>query len=96
MGAGAPRFILEGYRQTATAPFRRLARTQLLLKGDPRRTGQGGLCYGDSGSPQFPGDSDVAVALLSNPGETCREGIRSQRLDTRAVRAFLSRYVAVP
>ena len=95
-GDGEPRYIFDGYRQTARAPFRALTRTQLLLDGDPRRTGHGGLCYGDSGGPQFLGETGVAASLLSHAGDTCREGIQGQRLDTRAVRRFLSRYVDVP
>jgi hypothetical protein len=95
-GDGEPRYILEGYRQTATAPFRALTRSHLKLDGNPRHTGQGGLCLGDSGGPQLLGDTGVAASLLSDPGPTCREGILAQRLDTPAVRVFLARYVNLP
>ena len=86
-GNGAPQFVFEGYRQTATARLRALTARQLVLKSG----GRGGLCLGDSGSPQLLGDSDVAVSLFSDPGERCHI-MRSQRLDTRSELRFLSPY----
>jgi hypothetical protein len=90
---GPPRFILEGYRQKATAPFRALRRGQLLLHNGSASNRQGGLCYGDSGSPQFLGDTNLAVALFSEHDEDCRQDIFAQRLDTRSERNFLARYL---
>ena len=58
-------------------------------------TGGAGLCPGDSGSPQFLGESNLAVSLLtsSNLSESCGGAQAAQRLDTSAVRAFLDQYV---
>jgi hypothetical protein len=92
-GNGAPVVIAEGYRQTATAPVKRLTRTQLLLDGRTRVTGQGGLCLGDSGSPQLLGDSNLQLALMSNAAEDCHGTILAQRLDTPSERSFLSHYI---
>jgi Trypsin len=89
--AGDPRFVLDGYRQTATAPFKALTANDLLLQGADV-SGQGGLCIGDSGSPQFLGPTNIAVSLLSFDGDTCRDPV-SQRLDTRAEQRFLEPYV---
>jgi hypothetical protein len=86
-----PRYPIGGYRQTATAPFGALTAAQLQLQG-ALETGRGGLCLGDSGSPQLLGRSDIAVSLLSAVGETCTE-IVAQRLDTAVERRFLSRFV---
>jgi Trypsin len=82
-----PRFVVPGFRQTATAPFKALTARQLQL-----RTGKGGLCLGDSGSPQLLARSNIAVSQLSAVGETCRE-IVAQRLDTASERRFLRPYV---
>jgi hypothetical protein len=82
-----PRYVVPGFRQTATAPFGALTARQLLLDRS-----RGGLCLGDSGSPQFLGRTNIAVALFSSPGETCQEMV-SQRLDTRAEQRFLAPYV---
>jgi hypothetical protein len=94
-GSG-PQFINEGYRQMATAPFRALTARRLELDGDARRTGQGGICYGDSGSPQLLGDSNLAVSVLSDGVADCRGTMHGQRLDTASERRFLSQYVALP
>jgi hypothetical protein len=95
-GNGPPQFVLEGYRQTATAPFLRLTARQLKLDGEARSTGQGSLCYGDSGSPQLLGDSNRAVSLFSRHDDDCSGPLLSQRLDTAPERRFLSRYAELP
>lgn len=95
-GDGDPQFIAEGYRQTATAPFRRLTARQLVLDGDAAATRQGGACLADSGSPQLLGGTDLALAILSDlePGtDFCRGEILAQRLDRRSERRFLARYL---
>lgn len=92
-GDGAPVFLVEGYRQTATAPFRELTRRQLVLDGDAGATGQGSLCLGDSGSPQLLGDSNLALSLFSTHTEACDGPLLAQRLDTSAERRFLARFV---
>jgi hypothetical protein len=95
-GDGEPQFNVEGYRQTATAPFRRLTNRQLLLDGDAAATRQGGLCIADSGSPQLLPGTNLALSLFSNHShevDACRGVIHAQRLDTRSERDFLSRYL---
>ena len=87
-GDGAPVYVLEGYRQTRTTRFEALTHRQLRLNR--------GLCFGDSGSPQFVGETNVAVSLFSDHGGECAGPFVSQRLDTRAERRFLSRFVRLP
>jgi hypothetical protein len=95
-GDEAPVFVVEGYRQTATAPFRALTRERLVLDGRARRTGRGSLCYGDSGSPQFVDGSNVVVSLFSEHLPDCDGPLYGQRLDTSSERRFLSRFVRLP
>ena len=91
---GPPVIIAEGYRQTATAPVKRLTPTQLQADGRTRVTGRGGLCLGDSGSPQFLGDSNLQLSLLSNVDDAeCNGTLLGQRLDTPSERRFLAEYV---
>jgi hypothetical protein len=95
-GDGEPQFNVEGYRQTATAPFQRLTNRQLLLDGDTAATRQGGLCIADSGSPQLLPDTNLVLSLFSTHShevDACRGVIHAQRLDTRSEREFLARYV---
>lgn len=89
-GDGAPVLIAEGFRQTRTTTLKSVSRRQIELKG--------GACVGDSGAPQFLGNSGVAIALLSDVGgfETCPGPYVSQRLDTRSERRFLSQFVRLP
>lgn len=84
-GDGEPVFVIEGYRQTRTTTIVGVTRRQVKLKG--------GLCFGDSGSPQLVGRSQVAISLLSDAGATCDGPFVSQRLDTRSEQRFLSRFV---
>lgn len=95
-GDGPPAFVVEGYRQTATAPFHSLTRRQLRLDGDAAATRGGSLCLGDSGSPQLVGDSNLAVALFSSHADDCRGLLLSQRIDTPSERRFLRGFVDLP
>ena len=87
-GDGAPVFVIEGYRQTRTARLRALTHRQLELTS--------GLCFGDSGSPQLLGDTNVAVSLFSDPGGACNGPFVSQRLDTRSELRFLAGLLRLP
>jgi hypothetical protein len=77
-----------GYRKTARAAFEGLSGNWLELENTVS-----GLCYGDSGSPQFLGRTNVQVSLLHDAGRTCSDTSFSQRLDTWAERRFLARYL---
>ena len=81
------RFYAPGYRKIARAGFEELTRNWLLLENTV------GACYGDSGSPQFLGGSNLQVSLLHDVPGTCLGTSHSQRLDTRAERRFLVPYV---
>jgi Trypsin len=95
---GPPRYFTRGYRQTATAPIQALTPRWLRIQQTTAATGQGSLCLGDSGSPQFLGgsDSNLAVSLFSHHPTTCGGTSRAQRLDTAPARAFLAQFVALP
>jgi hypothetical protein len=95
---GPPRYFSHGYRQTATAPIQALTPRWLRIQQTPAATGQGSLCLGDSGSPQFLGgsDSNLAVSLFSHHATTCGGVSRAQRLDTLSARQFLSQFVSLP
>jgi hypothetical protein len=88
---------IPGYRKTARAPLHDVSadwlRLESALDGPPR---SGALCMGDSGSPQFLGGSNVQVSLFHDTSPGCSGVAYGQRLDTPAVRSFLSRFVALP
>jgi hypothetical protein len=91
MGGGRPHFLGGGERRVATTTFAALTRSWLKLSSRG-----GGLCFGDSGGPQFLGDSSVVVATTSGGSSTCEGSSSSYRLDTPSARGFLGRYVALP
>jgi hypothetical protein len=86
-GDGSTTLIFEGYRQTRTTSILRVTKRQVQLKG--------GLCTGDSGSPQFLGETNVVISVFSTGGDfsTCSGPYVSQRLDTRSERRFLAGFV---
>ena len=59
-------------------------------------TGDGGTCYGDSGGPNFLGNSDIVAATTITGDQLCRATNVDYRLDTPSARNFLDDYVALP
>jgi secreted trypsin-like serine protease len=89
----APR---DGVRRFSTSPYRDLTQNWLGLLANPDATEQGGTCSGDSGGPQFLGDSNLIVSIHAWGDGICRAMSNQQRLDTQSVRAFLDDYVTLP
>lgn len=88
--------VVVGYRQVVQVPFQGLTSDWLLLQATGEATGEGGVCRGDSGSPFFLGESNVAMALVGGAGgsEVCGSGVyRSQRLDTPAELDFIAQFM---
>ena len=83
-------------RNVAVQEFRSLQSGALTLSSNPA-TGDGGICYGDSGGPNFLDDSDLLVATTVLGDAVCRSLDRLYRLDTPFARQFLaSQGVPVP
>ena len=76
-------------RHFATGEFRSLQQNWLSVSQNPS-TGDGGGCYGDSGSANYLGDSDVAVSILGKVDRPCRSLHGGYRLDTDSARRFLA------
>ena len=58
--------------------------------------GNGGACFGDSGSPKFIHDTNLAVAINSGGDPICKAESSNPRLDTLEARAFYGQYVELP
>ncbi len=89
----APKFLFEGYRQVAAAPIGGLSERWVELDN---ATALGGVCLGDSGSPQLVPGTNIAVSQVSTDGPPeapCTGTALAHRLDTRAERRFLARYL---
>ena len=79
------------------SPFMALLPNWLKLLMNTNATGEGGVCYGDSGSPHFlDGAPGMAVATTTNGDHPCRTLGNNYRLDTPSARAFLGQFVALP
>lgn len=94
---GRPEFSYDGNRNTSRSPFQALRGNLLILNMQTAATGEGGDCFGDSGSPKFVGsDRRIVVGVLSWGDAPCRATSVSHRVDTDAARAFLGQFVALP
>jgi secreted trypsin-like serine protease len=82
-------------RRSATAEFRALTPTQLILSENPA-LGLGGTCYGDSGGPSLLFGTNTIAGITSTGDAVCRAMERMQRVDTPEVRAFLGQFVTLP
>lgn len=58
--------------------------------------GDGGTCYGDSGGPNFVGNTSVIGAITITGDAVCRATNVVYRLDTDSARDFLDLYVTLP
>jgi hypothetical protein len=94
---GLPRFQYDGLRRQSTSAFMALQPTWLGLLMNTAATGQGGDCYGDSGSPKFlDGNPNMIVATVTSGDVACRATTWDWRLDTPEARGFLGQYVTLP
>jgi Trypsin len=91
-----PRATYDGMRNTSLSPVMGLTKTWLKLLMNNDATGLGGVCFGDSGSPKFVGDTNLIVAITTGGDGNCRALNYNYRLDTAAARAFLEDFVAMP
>jgi len=80
----------------AIEEFRSLQPGALTVSQNPS-TGDGGVCYGDSGGPHFLGDTDLMIAITTLTDVQCRATGRHYTLDHAFARQFLaSQGVPVP
>jgi V8-like Glu-specific endopeptidase len=82
-------------RYVATGSFTTLTQVYLKASMNPAH-GDGGTCYGDSGGPNFLGDSNVVAATTITGDMWCRSTNVDYRLDTPAARDFLAQFVTLP
>ena len=95
-GSGAPVFGEFGTRMYSVSSFSALNQGYLRLFQNPS-TGDSGACYGDSGGPNFLGDSRVIASIGGLKGDIrCRAMNSTYRLDTPSARAFLGQFVTLP
>jgi hypothetical protein len=92
---GGHQFLYDDVRMVATGTLNSTNPAWLRISMNPA-TGDGGTCYGDSGGPNFLGDTDVVAATTITGDSVCRATNVDYRLDTTSARAFLADYVTLP
>jgi hypothetical protein len=95
---GPPRVSAPPGRMFSTSYFQGLTQSwlKLLMTQEAKGGGNGGSCYGDSGSPKFVHGTNTVVAVTTGGDRFCRAENVNQRLDVADARAFLGRYVNLP
>jgi hypothetical protein len=92
---GGHRYLYDDRRMVATGTLNAINPTWLRISMNPS-TGNGGTCYGDSGGPNFLGDTNIIAAITITGDAVCRATNVDYRLDTESARAFLAQYVTLP
>jgi V8-like Glu-specific endopeptidase len=92
---GGHQYLYDDVRMVATGTLNSINPAWLRISMNPS-TGDGGTCYGDSGGPNFLGDSDVVAATTITGDAICRATNVDYRLDTPSARDFLDDYVTLP
>jgi Trypsin len=92
---GGHRYLYNDVRGVATGTLNSISPAWLRISQNPS-TGNGGGCYGDSGGPNFLGDSNTIAATTITGDAICRSTNTVYRLDTASARSFLKTFVALP
>lgn len=94
---GRPQYDVPPGRMFATSIFKGLTQSLVKLNANENVTpGNGGACFGDSGSPKFLHGTNTAVAIQFGGDAICRSLNYASRLDIPAARAFYGQYLALP
>ena len=94
-GGGAPTYPPTDQREAATLTLRTTTGSWLHENQNPT-LGNGGACAGDSGGPNYLGDTHVVLATTVTGDMVCRATNVAIRLDTPTAQAFLGGQVTYP
>ena len=92
---GGHRYLYNDVRGVATGTLNSVSPSWLRISMNPA-TGNGGTCYGDSGGPNFLGNTNIVAATTITGDAICRSVNTVYRLDTSSARTFLRQFVVLP
>ena len=92
---GGHQYLYNDVRMVTTGTLNSTNKSLLRISMNPS-TGNGGTCYGDSGGPNFLGNTDIVAAITITGDAICRSTNVDYRMDTASARAFLSLFVTLP
>ena len=95
MGAGGANFHYADVRYVAVGSVNSINPSWIRASMNPA-TGDGGTCYGDSGGPNFVGDTNIVAGTTITGDFVCRATNVDYRMDTASARDFLKDYVTLP
>jgi hypothetical protein len=95
MGPGGASFQYADVRYVATGSVNSINPSWIRASMNPA-TGDGGTCYGDSGGPNFLGDTNIVAGTTITGDFVCRATNVDYRMDTESARSFLGAYVKLP
>jgi Trypsin. len=96
-GSNPNNVVFDGLRRVAFGPMAKLDPELVWIKGNVNSAwGDGGVCSGDSGGPDFLGSASTIVSVHSFGQYPCHNLNASARLDTPTARQFLSAFVPLP
>ncbi len=95
VGGGQPTFGESNLRMVTTSSFNAINQASLRLSQNPA-TNDGGTCNGDSGGPNFLGNTDTIAAITMTGDAVCQATNVTYRLDTSSARTFLKSFVTLP
>jgi hypothetical protein len=93
---GGTQFFFDGQRRASSSQVKGLTQAWLQFNQNVEATDLGGLCYGDSGSPQFVPNSRMIVSTTSGGDTNCRANNYNYRLDTVGAREFFGQFLNLP
>ena len=94
-GPGGHQYLYDDRRMVAKGTLNAINKTWLRISMNPS-TGDGGTCYGDSGGPNFLGNTNIIAAITITGDAVCRATNVDYRLETKSARDFLAQYVMLP
>ena len=95
--AGPTQFAFDGVRRSGTTIVTGLHKAMVHYNQQRHGIGTGsGLCFGDSGSPQFDHGTLLVLSVTSGGNGQCNANNVNYRVDTPQARAFLGQFLALP
>lgn len=95
--AGPTTFDFDGVRRSGTSIVTGLHKAMVHYNQQRNGIGTGsGLCFGDSGSPQFDHGTLLVLSVTSGGNGQCNANNVNYRVDTPLARAFLGQFLNLP
>ena len=95
--AGPTQFTFDGVRRAGTSIIIGLRPSMVMYNQNRNGIGTGsGVCFGDSGSPQFAEGTLLVLSVTTGGNGQCNANNQNYRVDTPQARAFLGQFLNLP